>query len=328
MMMMRAIPRWARPAAVAAVLAAVIWRLGSGPFVDGVRALDGRVLVAAAAILLVTTVCAAWRWKIVADGLGVRLSLTNAVAGYYRALFLNLTLPGGVAGDVHRGVSHGRDVRDVGHALRAVVWERTAGQAIQVLLTISVLFVLPSPLRSSMPFVALALAATVVVVVLVLVVRARTGHGRSRWERAQSAAVADIRHGLLRKRAVPAVVLASTVAVLGHVLTFLIAARAVGITAPVSRLLPLAFLSMMAMVLPNIGGWGPREGVTAWAFSAAGLSAGRGAATAVAYGVMVLAASLPGALVLLSGWLARRRRSGAEAPVRARPRQRLHLGRT
>ncbi|HEY3771569.1 MAG TPA: lysylphosphatidylglycerol synthase transmembrane domain-containing protein [Solirubrobacteraceae bacterium] len=325
---MRAIPRWARPAAVAAVLAAVIWRLGSGPFVDGVRALDGRVLVAAAAILLVTTVCAAWRWKIVADGLGVRLSLTNAVAGYYRALFLNLTLPGGVAGDVHRGVSHGRDVRDVGHALRAVVWERTAGQAIQVLLTISVLFVLPSPLRSSMPFVALALAATVVVVVLVLVVRARTGHGRSRWERAQSAAVADIRHGLLRKRAVPAVVLASTVAVLGHVLTFLIAARAVGITAPVSRLLPLAFLSMMAMVLPNIGGWGPREGVTAWAFSAAGLSAGRGAATAVAYGVMVLAASLPGALVLLSGWLARRRRSGAEAPVRARPRQRLHLGRT
>lgn len=327
-MIMRAILRWARPVAVAAVLAAVIWRLGSGPFLDGVRALNGRALVAAAAILLVTTVCAAWRWKIVADGLGMRLSLTNAVAGYYRALFLNLTLPVGVAGDVHRGVSHGRDVRNVGHALRAVVWERTAGQAIQVLLTISVLFVLPSPLRSSMPFVALALAATVAVVVLVLAVRVRTGHGRSRWERAQNAAVADIRHGLLRKRAVPAVVLASTVAVLGHVLTFLIAARAVGVTAPVSRLLPLAFLSMMAMVLPNIGGWGPREGVTAWAFSAAGLSAGRGAATAVAYGIMVLAASLPGALVLLSGWLAQRRRSGAEAPVSARPRQRPHLGRT
>jgi uncharacterized membrane protein YbhN (UPF0104 family) len=325
---MRTILRWARPAAVAVVLAAMIWRLGSGPFLDGVRALDGRALVGAAAIFLITTVCAAWRWKIVADGLGVRLSLTNAVAGYYRALFLNLTLPGGVAGDVHRGVSHGRDVRDIGHALRAVVWERTAGQAIQVLLTISVLFVLPSPLRSSMPFVALALAATVVVVVLVLVVRVRTGRGHSRWERAKDAAVADIRHGLLRKRALPAVMLASTVAVLGHVLTFLIAARAVGVTAPVSRLLPLAFLSMMAMVLPNIGGWGPREGVTAWAFSAAGLSAGRGAATAVAYGIMVLAASLPGAIVLLSGWLAQRRRSGAEAPVGAWPRQRPHVGRT
>jgi uncharacterized membrane protein YbhN (UPF0104 family) len=325
-MVMRTILRWARPAAAAAVLAAVIWRLGSGPFLDGVRALDGRALAAAAAILVATTVCAAWRWRIVADGLGVRLSLTDAVAGYYRALFLNLTLPGGVAGDVHRGVSHGRDVRDIGHALRAVVWERTAGQAIQVLLTISVLFVLPSPLRSSMPFVAAALAATVVVVVLV--VRVRTGPGRSRWVRARNAAMADIRHGLLRKRALPAVVLASTVAVLGHVLTFLIAARAVGVTAPVSRLLPLAFLSMMAMVLPNIGGWGPREGVTAWAFSAAGLSAGRGAATAVAYGIMVLVASLPGAVVLCSGWLAQRRRSSAETLVSAWPRQRPHAGRT
>jgi glycosyltransferase 2 family protein len=325
-MIMRAISRWARPAAAAAVLAAVIWRLGSGPFRDGVRALDGRALVAAAAIFLITTVCSAWRWKIVADGLGVRLSMTNAVAAYYRALFLNLTLPGGVAGDVHRGVSHGRDVRDIGHALRAVVWERTAGQAIQVLLTISVLLLLPSPVRSSMPFVALALAATVMVVALVVGVR--TGRGHSRWKRALNTAVADIRHGLLRKSALPVVVLASIVAVLGHALTFLIAARAVGVTSPVYRLLPLAFLSMMAMVLPNIGGWGPREGVTAWAFSAVGLGAGRGAATAVAYGIMVLAASLPGGLVLLSGWLPQRRRSRADALVSAWPRQRPHAGRT
>jgi uncharacterized membrane protein YbhN (UPF0104 family) len=323
---MRTITRSVRPAVATAVLAVVIWRLGSGPFRDGVGALDGRALVAAAAIFLITTVCGAWRWKIVADGLGVRLSLTNAVAAYYRALFLNLTLPGGVAGDVHRGVSHGRDVRDVGLALRAVVWERTAGQAIQVLLTISVLFLLPSPVRSSMPFVVLALAATAVVVALVI--RVRTGHGRSRWKRALNAAVADIRHGLLRKRALPAVVLASTVAVLGHALTFLIAARAVGVTAPVSRLLPLAFLSMMAMVLPNIGGWGPREGVTAWAFAAGGLGAGRGAATAVAYGILVLAASLPGGLVLLSGWLPKRRRPRAEGLVSVWYRPRPHAGRT
>jgi hypothetical protein len=88
---------------------------------------------------------------------------------------------------------------------------------------------------------------------------------------------------------------------------FLIAARAAGVTAPVSRLLPLALLGMLAMVLPSIGGWGPREGVTAWLFAAAGLGADRGAATAVAYGVMVLAASLPGGLVLLAAWLPRRR---------------------
>ncbi len=92
---------------------------------------------------------------------GVHLSMPAAVAAYYRGLFLNMTLPGGVAGDVHRGVSHGRDVQDVSHALRAVVWERSAGQVVQIALTIGVLLVLPSPVRSFMPLVVIALAATV-----------------------------------------------------------------------------------------------------------------------------------------------------------------------
>jgi hypothetical protein len=61
------------------------------------------------------------------------------------------------------------------------------------------------------------------------------------------------------------------------------------------------------MVLPNLAGWGPREGVTAWAFAAAGLGAGHGAAAAVAFGVMVIVASLPGAIVLAAGWLSRPR---------------------
>jgi uncharacterized membrane protein YbhN (UPF0104 family) len=297
----------------------VIWRLGSGPFLDGVRALDGRALVAAAAIFLVTTACCAWRWKIVARGLGVRLSLPAAVAAYYRCLFLNITLPSGLAGDVDRGVSHGRDVHDVGRGLRTVVWERTAGQVVQVVLTISVLFVLPSPVRSSMPLVAVGLVATAVGVVLVD--RLLTGRGRSRWERARKAVVDDIRGGLLHRNALFAITLTSTVAVLGYAVMFLIAARTVGVTEPVSRLLPLALLAMLAMVLPSIGGWGPREGATAWMFSAAGLGADRGAATAVAYGVMVLAASLPGGLVLVMGWLFRRRasRSRARRRVSFRP---------
>jgi uncharacterized membrane protein YbhN (UPF0104 family) len=308
------------------VLAVVVWRLGSGPFLEGIGALDGGVLLAAAAIFFVTTVCFAWRWKTVADGLDVRLPLVDAVAAYYRGLFLNLTLPGGVAGDVHRGFRHGRDARDLGHALRAVVWERAAGQVVQLVLTIAVLLAMPSPLRSSMPFAALGLVVAVVVVVVVG--RARARNEESRWERARRTAVADVRRCLLNRRALPTVVLASTVAVVGHVLTFLIAARAVGVTAPVTRLLPLALVSIVAMVLPNIGGWGPREGVTAWAFSAAGLGAGAGAATAVAYGIMVLAASLPGGFVLLLEWLPQRRRSRPATLLGAWPRHRPQAGGT
>jgi hypothetical protein len=72
-------------------------------------------------------------------------------------------------------------------------------------------------------------------------------------------------------------------------------------------MLPLAMLVLLAMGVPiNIGGWGPREGVAAWSFAAAGLGASHGVATATVYGVMVFVASLPGAVVLVVA----RRRSG------------------
>ena len=84
------------------------------------------------------------------------------MAAYYRSLFLNVTVPGGVVGDVHRGISHGRDTRDVGRGLRAVAWERAAGQVVQVVISVAVLLVVPSPVQAAMPVVALALLAAAV----------------------------------------------------------------------------------------------------------------------------------------------------------------------
>ena len=260
----------------AAVFAVLVWRVGTGPFLDGVRTVDGGALLAAAGLAVLTTVSCAWRWKIVAGGLGVGLTLRAAVAAYYRSLFINVTVPGGIAGDVHRGISHGRDVSDVRRALQAVVWERFAGQIVQAVLTVAVLLALPSPVHSSMPVV--AGAVVVVVVGAAFVARRRLPLARGAWL---------------------GVTLASALVVCGHAATFLIAAQTVGATAPLSQLLPLALIAMLAMVLPSAGGWGPREGVTAWVFGAAGLGVSQGVATAVAYGVMVFVASLPGAAVLL-----------------------------
>jgi glycosyltransferase 2 family protein len=294
---------WARPVAAAATLAVVVWHLGVGPFLDGVRAVDAAALVAGAGIGVLTTVCCAWRWTVVARGLSLHLSFPAAVAAYYRSLFLNLTLPGGVAGDVHRGVSHGRNMRDVGLALRAVAWERTAGQVVQAVLTVAILLALPSPVGPVIPLVVVALVAAAIAVVFVG--RARPGDGHSRWTQVRRAIAGDVRNALLARRAWPAILVASALVVIGHAITFVIAARTAGATAPLSQLLPLALLAMLAMVLPNVAGWGPREGATAWAFAVAGLGAEQGVATAVVYGVMVLVASLPGALVLVTPWVPR-----------------------
>ncbi len=298
---------WVRLVGGAAILVVLLWRVGSGPFLDGLRTVDARALVAATLIAVGTTTCCAWRWSVVVRGVGggvgagpgSRLSMREAFAAYYRSQFLNSTLPGGVLGDVDRAVRHGRDSGDLPRGARAVVWDRLSGQAIQVVVAVVVLLALPSPVRSSVPVV----AVLIVVGVLALVLAARAlAKGTTRWARVARTVASDLRTGVLARRAWPAVVVASVLAVVGHVLTFLVAARTAGSTTSVVELVPLALLVLVAMGIPaNVAGWGPREGVAAWVFGAAGLGAAEGVATAVVYGVMVLVASLPGAVVLLVG---------------------------
>ena len=283
----------------AAILAGLFWRLGTAPFLHGLHRIGGRALLAAVLISALTTVCAAWRWSLVAGNLGVGLSLRAAVAACYRSQLLNTALPGGVLGDVHRAVRHGRDAGDLSRAARAVAWDRAAGQAVQVALAVAVLFGVASPLRPAMPLIALVIAISGVGAGCAI--RAVLRRGPSTPARLLATAGADIRRGLLARPTWPAVLLMSVLVVLGHTATFLIAARTAGATAPLSRLLPLALLVLLAMAAPtNVGGWGPREGAAAWLFAIAGLGAEQGLATATVYGVLVIIASLPGAAVLIS----------------------------
>jgi hypothetical protein len=152
--------------------------------------------------------------------------------------------------------------RAVKHGALPVVADRGTGQVVQVVAAGAVLLLGPAPWAS-------ALLGVVVLVALV------------RW---------------------PAVVATSLVAAAGHVVVFLVAARAAGTAASLSDLLPLALLVMLAAAIPlNVAGWGPREGVAAWAFAAAGLGAAQGATVAILYGVLALVATLPGAVLLTRG---------------------------
>lgn len=297
----------------AVILALVVREVGSGPVLDGLRALDVRVLLLGLALAVVTTVASAWRWTLVARELGVAITLPRAVAACYRAQLLNTVLPGGVLGDVHRGVAHGRAAGSTSRALRAVGWERFAGQVVQALLAVVVLTLLPSPVRPALPW----LVAAVAVVAVVAVVLLRRAPDRDAWwSRAARVVRDDVRLALLVRRSWPGIVLASVVTTTGYVATLVLAARAVGVDASVTTLLPLAFVVLVAAGLPlNLAGWGPREGMAAWAFGAAGLGAAAGMSTAVAYGALVLVANLPGLAVLATA----RRATPAPDPARGEP---------
>ena len=296
--------RWARPLGGAAILGVLLAGLGTDAFVDGVRATDARTLLLGAAVAALTTACTAWRWRLVARGLDADLSMPSAVAACYRAQFLNVTLPGGVLGDLDRGVHHGRAVDDVGRGLRGVAWERTSGQVVLAGVTAVGLLYGPS-LDAPTVLVPLGVLAVVGLVLLAVARAGRGSRGGTRGTGVGSRVVrvvaADAR-ALRRPAALAGILVASLAVLAGHVATFLLAAHTVGVRMPVRELVPLALLVLLVAAVPlNLAGWGPREGAAAWVFAAAGAGATQGVAVAVAYGVIVVVATLPGAVLLLAG---------------------------
>jgi uncharacterized membrane protein YbhN (UPF0104 family) len=299
----------------ASILAVVLWQTGIDPVLAGLRSLDAWTLALGVALGVPSTVACAWRWHVVSRELGVRVDLGPAVASCYRAQFLNCTLPGGVLGDVHRGVRHGRDAGDTARGMRAVAWERLAGQVVQAVIVVVVLLFVPSPVRSSMP----AVLGVLILLTLaggLLVWHVPAPEPPSLVGRMLLAVRDDVWRLFMVRHAWPGVVLASTVALGFFFATYLLAAHAVGITASALTLLPVVMLVFLAAGLPlNLAGWGPREGMAAWAFAAAGLGAEKGVATAVAFAAIVLVANLPGAVVLVVDAARRHRATPVPASV-------------
>ena len=249
-------------------------RVGTEPFVAGLRAVGPGSVAAALVLTALTTAASAQRWRLVARTYGVRMTLPAAITAYYRSQFLNSVLPGGVLGDVHRGVTH--------RSMGSVVAERVVGQAVQVALTgLVVLVAWPvSASPSTLTLAAGALGGVLLLAAVVLVLVARS------W---------------LDVEAVPPVLALSALASAGHATIFVVAARAAGVDASTGMLVALALAVLVVAAIPfNVAGWGPREGAAAWAFAAAGLGAAAGATVAVAYGVLALVSTLPGAALLLS----------------------------
>jgi glycosyltransferase 2 family protein len=293
---------WAGPVAGLVLLVMLVWRFGADAFLDGVRRLDAGTVTLALGVGVVTTVAAAWRWTVVAGGMGLPLPLRSAVAAYYRSQLVNSTVPGGVVGDVERAMRHGRGTGALGVSVRSVGWERFGGQAVQLALTAAVLVAVPSAFRGLAGWVAVVLLSVLAFAAAVYAAGAWFGRRMpgGRLARALRVAVSDLRVGLLSRHTWPRVLVASVVVVAGHATVLSVAVRATGVELGLGILVPLSLVVLAGSAVPaNVAGWGPREGVAAWAFAATGLGASAGVTAAAAYGALVLLAALPGAVVLL-----------------------------
>ena len=280
------------------LLGGLLWRFGTGPVADAWHVTTWTAVLAALLVNAGSTVASAWRWRVVSRALDAPLRLRQSITSYYRSQFLNSVLPGGILGDAHRGVRHGRRAGDLAVGLRATVWDRVTGQVVQVGLAVLALVLLGTPF-ARLTLIALAVMAVLLVVGWLLI---RLRHSATAW-------VGDDLRALVRPRASAPIGLASLGSTAGHVVVFLVAANAVGVEASWTLQATLALVVLVGSSIPlNVAGWGPREGVTAWAFGYAGLGASTGLTVSIEFGVLSALATAPGLVVLAVS--AVRRRSG------------------
>ena len=280
------VPPWASALVAVGILVALGSELGAGPFVHALASISTATVTAVLVITAGTTWCCARRWSLLAGRLEVGISTGAAYRAYYRAQFLNATLPTGVVGEVDRAMWHGHSTGAMSRGVRSVLWDRISGQMVLGGLAVLAIPALAPPLRTWMLWSVVA-----VTTILLGAHTIRSAFMQMVWAEAREVAGA---RGVWSQ-----VLVLSTLAAAGHVAVLVIAARSVGVTAPVLALVPLALVVLQVSALPvGVFGWGPREGGAALVFGAAGLGASTGLAVSVTYGVLATIATFPGVLAL------------------------------
>ncbi|OLO03910.1 lysylphosphatidylglycerol synthase transmembrane domain-containing protein [Salinicola socius] len=325
--------RWLLPALrlafTLALLGVLAWQLDTRQLLDRLGDLSPGWVVVAVLIGVPQVVLSAWRWRMTAHQVGIGLPWPTAIREYYLATFLNQILPGGVVGDAARAWRHGNTQTPSetatsstsGPAIRAVIIERASGQ-IALLLVAAVAVVLSPALRRAIIDSWQAHGTTgpwILLAALLLGGGILTGLKRRPWP-ALATFGHDVKRALLAVSVWPAQLFSSLLVIATYVAVFLCAAQALGLQRPLPELLPLIPPLLMAMAVPlTIAGWGLREGAAALIWPLAGLPAQEGVALSVTYGLLILAASLPGLAVLLRETRIRRGAPGsATMPTPAR----------
>ena len=298
---------WLRRTVISAALlgAVALWVEPKAIMAEVQRFSAGWVVLALVISTLQIMLCA-WRWKFTAGLIDVPLRFAYALREYYLALLVNQLLPGGVLGDAGRAHRHATQAQSRGRAWRAVIIERASGQVAVGVLTLTALLL--SPLWHAALGVAVVTAigvSTVTAIVAViaggLMIRQRASRWLVRLPHWCQALARDVRRGLLRRGVWPQQLLSSLVIVLSYGLVMVCAARAIGVELPALQVLALTPVLLLAMLIPfSVAGWGLREGAAAGVWALVGLPPAQGVAVSLAYGVLVLLASLPGVWVALS----------------------------
>ncbi|MEO3999932.1 lysylphosphatidylglycerol synthase transmembrane domain-containing protein [Mesorhizobium sp. CAU 1732] len=281
---------------------AILWNFLDGPhIIDRLAHTDWRWISAALLTAILQIVLSALRWQLTARALGLPLQTAYAIREYFVAQLVNQTIPGGVVGDIARAV-RSRGGTTLAIAGQAVVLERASGQiAIFAVMLSGLAFVALVPSGLSLPPNAINFGVIAVAAILAIGLAWLAWKHIGLPQRLRLLASSS-RHALFGRSVRLRQVLLGLAIVACNLATFAFAARATGTALSLAAAMCIIPLILTAMLLPlSIAGWGFREGAAAVLLPFAGATPEGAVAASVAFGIVILAASLPGVF-----WLVRR----------------------
>lgn len=279
-------------------LLVLLWRLvESEQALKLLRSAEPVWLLAALLALSLQGVLSALRWRLTASQLGVSFSFGRAIREYYLSQLVNQALPGGILGDAGRAV-RSRTPAGLLRSSQAVALERFAGQlALFTLMLVALMLTLIIPTGPDWPSWLLLVVGLLVLGLLAfaMLVLLLALNSSGKTDRFLKDLVASSRLAFLPASVLWRQILFSLGTAVCNVAGFVFASRAIGFELSLLVALAVVPMILLAMLLPlTISGWGLREGVAVALFPLIGATATQGLVASVAFGLVCLAAALPG----------------------------------
>lgn len=290
-----------------AVSGALTWWVFSsvdmGASAERAASIDPAWAVAALLMFLILLVLGALRWLVFTRALAVPSSATAIVRINFVASFLGQVLPAGIGIDAVRIWFLTQRGARVGPSVASVVLDRLAGLG-SLLLLIAVFLPLlfsrvnDDSIETAITIVLAGGAGGFGLLFILLMVPRRLDHIKSMAAMANTIRFAQ-QNGLFRRPALESFGLSIIVHIASVVVVWFLA-EGLGLAISWSTLLALIPTVMLLAMLPiSLAGWGVRESAMVTALGYVGVDAGAALALSVLFGVVMIIASLPGALFWL-----------------------------
>jgi glycosyltransferase 2 family protein len=306
------------------LIAILLWQIDVGQTADRILSSNPAYLVLGLGIFLVTTWGMGWRWQILLDSKGIHEPLAWLTKLYFVSFAVGQVLPTSVGGDAVRIIEHARRRPDVrAETVGAVFMERAVGSAATLILVAAGLALAAGRYEGTGALVWLEVVLVAAMLLLaVLLFHRRTARAlqervfplgrRLRLDRPLASLHAAM-HGYREKRAALASVLGITLGIqVARIVAIWCCGEAVGIdVSPLVYAILGPVLFLVLMVPFTINGLGVREAFFVAFLAQFDVPADAAFATGLLFYAVTVAASSPGALILL--WRSAR-------PAFARPR--------